>query len=60
MQIIYLFPDQGGGMVIDLKLLKFQKARSTPFSRKAFALENKTENSDSKLTLSVEDSDSAA
>ena len=52
MQIIYLF--------IDLKLLKFQKARSTPFSRKAFALENKTENSDSKLTLSVQDSDSAA
>ena len=47
-------------MVLDFKLLKFQKARSTPFSQKTFALVNETEASDRKLTLSVYDSDAAA
>ena len=47
-------------MVLDFKLLKFKKARSTPFSQKTFALVNETDASDRKLTLSVYDSDAAA
>ena len=53
MQKFVVFPNRGRGMVLDFKLLKFQKARSTPFSQKAFALRNETEASDSKLTPSV-------